>query len=362
MKRRTDIVINGRFLIQRVTGVQRFALETLSAMDCLLDQGAYAALRGRLKIVAPKGLLTPLALRHIGLRQGGRMTGYGWEQVELPFLARGAAIVSLCALGPVLYRRQLAVIHDTTFLAVPHTFSRLTRTLYRLLVPALIRRSARVAAVSDFTRGELALRLGIDPRRVAVCSEGGNHILAAPADYSVLDRLALRDGRFFLAVGVGGPNKNLSGLLAAFAAARAPDMTLVISGQRNPRIHPEGVVGGDGVTYAGYVSDAQLRALYENALALVYPSLYEGFGLPPLEAMACGCPVISSNQGAIVEIAGGAAVHVPMFDIDALAMQIGLLAGNAEMRRDLSQRGRARAAEFSWDRTASRLLDIAAEL
>jgi glycosyltransferase involved in cell wall biosynthesis len=358
----TDIVINGRFLTQRITGVQRFAIETVSAIERLLGRDKYAALRGRVRIVAPNGRLTPLALQRIGLEQGGLTVGHSWEQFDLPLLAGGAAVVNLCALGPILYRRQLVVVHDTTFLAVPRTFSPLTRLFYRMLVPALIRRSARVAAVSEFTRGELMSRLNIPPTEVAVCNEGGDHMTAVQSDASILDRLMLRGRRFFLAVGVGGPNKNLPGLLAAFANMREPDLTLVIVGQRNPRIHPEGSVDGDGVSYAGYVTDSELRALYEHALALVYPSIYEGFGLPPLEAMVCGCPVIGSDQAALVEIAGGAVAHVPMFDINALAHQMRLVAGSDEIRRDLSRRGRIRAGSYGWDRTANCLLDIAAEL
>jgi len=351
------IAINGRFLTQRMVGVQRFATEVTRAIDHLMDSGKYAALEGKIELLAPPSA-REFPLRHIPVRHCGIGSGYFWEQVEFPLHARGRLLLNLCMLGPLAVRRQIVVVHDATVRARPSTFSPVFRAAYNFLIPRLCRRAACAVTVSEFSRREIGKWYGVDVSRMPVCFEGGDHITEIPADATILDRLELHGRKFFLAVGIGD-NKNADAILAAFAKAALPKTLLVITGSRNFKVNGwYSEVQLDGVRQAGYVSDAELRALYENALALVFPSHYEGFGLPPVEAMTCGCPVIISKQPALVEMAGDAALQCNADDVDELARLMRLVHDDPARRGQMIAAGRARGAQFTWRSTARVLLDL----
>ncbi len=352
-----EIVINGRFLTQPMTGVQRFATEVVKAIDGLIDSGEYAALEGRIEVLAPP-LAREFPLRHIPMRRCGFGSGYFWEQVEFPFYAAGRLLLNLCILGPIVTRRQIVVVHDATPLARPATFSRRFRAAYNFLIPQLCRRARCVVTVSEFSRREIGHWYGVDVSKMPVCYEGGDHITEIAADRSVLERLSLANRKFFLGVGMGN-NKNPNALLAAFEKAGIPNSSLVLTGAHDPKINaPRTDVLLDDVRYAGYVTDPELRALYEQAVALVFPSYYEGFGLPPVEAMTCGCPVIISDQPALVEMAGAAALRCGVDDVEELARLMRLVHDDPKRRAAMIAAGRARAARFTWQSTARTLLDL----
>jgi glycosyltransferase involved in cell wall biosynthesis len=357
--------INGRFLTQRQTGVQRFAGQTVHAIDRL--QGEGAGWPGPVVLWTPRGVKAP-EYRHIEVRQGGVFPrGYGWEQFDLPLLARSGVILGLCGLGPLVRRRQVLVVHDATPCVSPESFNRAFRLAYRTLVPALGRIARGIVSISNFSRHEIATWYGIPYDRITVCVEGADHILAEPADPAILTRNGLSGGQgggapYFLAVGVGSPNKNVDLAIDAFARASLPAGTkLALTGRRDERVHPSGDIRtSDRVVHLGHVSDGELRALYESALALVYPSRYEGFGLPPVEAMACGCPVIISDQPALLETSGsgGAALICGMDDADGLAAMLTRLAADPALRADLSAKGLVHVRRFQWTETARTLLGL----
>lgn len=360
----TRVFINGRFFTQRQTGVQRMALETVRAIDGLL--GSEAGLGLEVTLLAPGGATVP-TFSHIAVRNGGLFAGgYGWEQLDLPRLAYGGVLLSLCNLGPVIKHRQVVVVHDATPRVMPEAFSPSFRLAYRMLVPLLGMTAARLVTISEFSRREITQWYGIPGDRMAICAEGGEHILRQPADPGVLQKNALAGRRFFLAVGVGSRNKNTELVAESFERAGLSGVDLVMTGARERRVH-QGAdhrpFASQSVHYVGHVSDAELRALYEHALALIYPSRYEGFGLPPLEAMTCGCPVVISDQPALLEIAANseAALVTGMDDVDGLAQTMVRLTQDADLRRRLSERGRAHAARFVWADTAARLLKLCRE-
>ncbi|WP_044560730.1 glycosyltransferase family 1 protein [Azospirillum sp. B4] len=376
-----SLFINGRFVGQRQTGVQRFARETVRALDGLLSQPAHQALAGRVTLLVPPGTdpaaLAPLRLTTIQARAAGRFRGgYAWEQLDLPRLSAGGVLLNLCNLGPVAKRRQVVVVHDATPRVSPESFSLPFRLAYRVLVPLLGRPlpgrpAAAIVTISDFSRREIARWYGIPAGGITLCGEGGDHILEPAADLDVLARHGLHAGTlggspYFLAVGVGSANKNVDLVVDAFDRADLGGIRLVMTGRRDTRVHPAAGVttpqrATDRLCPVGHVSDGELRALYENALALVYPSRYEGFGLPPMEAMACGCPVVISDQAALIEVAApettGAALVCGMDDAEGLARLLRRLALEEPLRRRLAANGRARAAQFRWSTTARILLD-----
>jgi glycosyltransferase involved in cell wall biosynthesis len=351
------IVINGRFLTQRMVGVQRFAIEALKTMDQLIDSGEYAALDGRIEVLAPPSA-RDLPLRHIPVRRCGFGSGYFWEQIELPIYARGRLLLNMCGLGPLATRNQIVVVHDATPLARPANFTPLFRAAYGFLVPQLCRRALATATVSEFSRREIAKWYGVDVGNMSVCYVGADHISRVVADNSIIDRLGLAGRKFFLGVGTGN-NKNAETVAAAMQKAQLSDTLLVLTGSRVQKVNgPVNKVELKGLRLAGYVSDQELRALYEHAMALVSPSHYEGFGLPPVEAMLCGCPAIVSNAAAMVEICGDAALHCDADDSDELARLMRIVHDDPARRDALIEAGKARAARYTWRSTAGVLLDL----
>jgi glycosyltransferase involved in cell wall biosynthesis len=350
------IAINGRFLTQRSSGVQRFAMEAIKAIDALLDRD-YAALKGRIELVAPKNA-RDFPLKNIPLRRAGFLSGYVWEQLEFPMHTAGRLLLNLCMLGPLAIKHQLVVVHDATVRALPNNFSSRFRAAYGFLLPRLCRRAEMPVTVSEFSRREIGKWYGADIERMPVCHEGGDHITSVEADPSVLQRLNLVGRKFFLGVGVDSANKNIASVVAAFHKAKLKDAVLVLTGARDPKVfgHIEHIKSDD-VRMVGFIPDSDLRTLYEHALALVFPSFYEGFGLPPLEAMTCGCPVIISEQPALIEVCGYAALRCRADDVDQIMRHMQALHSDPALRARLSAAGEARAQGFTWEATARHLLD-----
>ncbi len=349
--------INGRFLTQPMAGVQRWAIQATKAIDALIDSGEYAALKGQIEILAPASA-RDFPLRHIPLRRCGFGSGYSWEQIELPLHGRGQFLINCCSVGPVLKRDQVVVVHDATPRARPANFTPRFRMVYNFLIPRLLRRSQACVTVSEFSRREIAKWYGADVCAMRVSYVGADHILQVAPDNSIIDRLGLAGRKFFLGVGLS-VNKNGATVAQALRKAGLADTLLVITGQPYGWVTAKGgLTAPEGVLPAGFVTDAELRALYEHALAMISPSHYEGFGLPPVEAMLCGCPTIVSNSSAMPEICGDGALQCGPDDIDELARLMRLLHDDPAGRAALSAAGRARAARYTWELTARVLIDL----
>jgi glycosyltransferase involved in cell wall biosynthesis len=354
---RGSIFINGRFLSQRLTGVQRYALETLLALDELVGEAPTAA-DFDLAVLAPPGTPPP-GLKHIELREVGPLRGHAWEQLCLPWAARNGLLLSFGPTGPILKRDQVVTMHDAAVVAFPAAYSWQFRTFYRLLLPLLARRCAAIISVSEFAKREVVRSFGAPPERTFVSGEGWQHISRFGRDASVLDQHGLRPKRYVLAVGSQSPHKNLQVLARAAEQLQSTDYDVVIAGGADPRIF--GQIDRrtfERVKLIGYVSDAELRALYENAGVFVFPSLYEGFGLPPLEAIALGCPVIASNVAAMPEVCGRAAKYFAPHDATALARAIDAVMTSDDERESLARAGAERLSTYSWKATAENHLHV----
>lgn len=349
------IAFNGRYLTQGMTGVQRFATEIVAAADALAAAGAWPAAR----------VLHPAGARDAGLRAFrteavGTRSGQAWEQIDLPRAVGGDVLVNLGNTAPLfLGRRQAVVIHDVGAFDTPGSYSFAFRTWYRLMQKRLARSRARILTVSEFSRARIAATLGVD---AAVVPEGGEHVLRIPADGSVLSRNGLEPGRFALVVGNPAAHKNLAALTAAAETLGRHGLTLVVAGAADPAVfRAGGGVAAESARLLGRVSDAELRALYETALCLIFPSRYEGFGLPPLEAMVCGCPVIAAHAGAVPEVCGEAALWFDPAQPASLQDAIARLVEEDGLRDGMIRAGRDRAKDFTWERAARRLLDLIGE-
>lgn len=351
------IAINGRFLGQRVTGVQRFASEITRALDALA--GEFRLPDARLLRPAGTGASPFRALRD---GAAALLRGQGWEQFELPLRARGCTLVNLGNTAPLaMGRNQLVVIHDAGAFDTPESYSTAFRSWYRALHLALARAGARIVTVSEFSRGRIAQHLRLDPARIGVLPEGAEHIHRAPAATEVLARHGLQPGRYALVVGNPAAHKNLAALADCAGLLARHGCLLAVAGAADPAVYRQGGgvdAGAAAVRALGRVSDAELRALYESALCLLFPSRYEGFGLPPLEAMACGCPVVAAASGAVPEVCGAAALWFDPAAENALPAALARLLQEEGLAASLREQGLARAAGFTWRAAAERLLAL----
>jgi glycosyltransferase involved in cell wall biosynthesis len=351
------IEINARFLTQPITGVQRFAVEMVSSLDRQLAASSRLRERYRFRLIAPESA-RELELEHIPLVRAGRLQGHAWEQLELPPRTGRRVLLNFCNTAPLL-TRNVVTIHDAAVFALPDAHSRAFRLWYRALLPSLGRRAVRVLTVSQFSRNELVQRAGIPPGKVEIVPQGCEHVRRAEPDQRVFARLPVSHGRYVLAVGSQAPHKNLTLLEQALVHLGEAAPPLVIAGSANPRVFGGGTPArGERVHLAGYVTDGELRALYEGACCFVYPSLYEGFGIPPLEAMVCGCPTIVSRAAALPEVCADAALYCDPYDAEDLARNIRRLIRDSALQNDLRQRGLARTRAFTWERSSRALLDI----
>lgn len=353
------IYLNGRFLSQALTGVQRFAREITASLDRLwapADPHAPTMLIPRIPQQATN-------YRTIRVKPVGKMRGHVWEQLELPRIARDGILINLANAGPVIAKQQLVVLHDASIFAHPEAYSVPYRVLHSALDRMLAGSWAKLATVSRFSRDEIARYLHIPPSEIEIIPEGADHIRRVDSDPAVLGRHGLTPGRYVLAVGSLVAHKNLSSLhsLAQMLGRRGLEFAVV--GSVSPGVYHSGSVTlPQSAKYLGRVSDGALRALYENAICFVFPSRYEGFGIPPVEAFACSCPVVAARAGAVMEVCGEAALYCDPDDSLQIAATVGRLIDEPSLASELRERGRKRVQTLTWDNAAAALARLVERL
>jgi glycosyltransferase involved in cell wall biosynthesis len=312
-------------------GVERWARELALRLPALRP--------GRYAVLAPRPRLTHRA-------------GHAWEQAVLPArAARAPALLCPANLAPAAGARTVLVLHDAAALRHPGWYSPLYAAWQRALLPVLARRARAVITVSEFSRGELAELLGLPADRVTVVPGGVDaRFGAAGAADAEAARAALGlRAPYVLCVASHTARKNLTALVPAARELAADGIEVVIAGGHRPQFAAER--GLDGLRLLGPVGDALLPGLYAGAEVFALPSRYEGFGLPVLEAMAAGTPVVAAATTALPETCGGAARLAPP-DPEAFSAALSALVRDPAARAALRERGRARAAGFGWDRSA----------
>ncbi|MGV1756220.1 glycosyltransferase family 4 protein [Rhizobium sp. A22-96] len=353
-----SITINGRFLGQPLSGVQRFARELTLALDRKIAAGAVpAALKGASwRLAVPNNTPVDLELSTIKIDSFGSGPGHVWEQTALLSRSRGDRLIGFGGSGPLLHRRQMVVIHDVTIFRHPQSFKRSYRLLHGAL-GAVLTRTAKIGTVSEFSRQELASVFRVSAAGIEVVYNAVDHFAAIEPDETIIERLGLKTNGFFLLVGTMKPNKNLDFAIRAFEALGDISQKLVVVGGTAPSVFKsDGPQSNDRLLFPGRLTDAEIAALERHATAFVFPSLYEGFGIPPLEAMTQGCPVLAADIPAVREASGDAALYFDPTRQDELVVAMQRIATDEALRDDLRRRGRENVTRFSWDGSADRVL------
>jgi len=353
------LVLNGRFLNRPVTGVERLALELSRALQATLARRGLPGFDVAVPLNTPvTQAATALGVATSAIQPIGRLNGHAWEQAVLTRAIPDAWLLNLCNTGPMTRRRQALLICDAQVMLHPESYSRAFRWWYRMMSTVASRRAAAVFTISDFSKAQLE-RFGLVPRGKAhVLRLGIDHLDAVESDTSILARHGLEGRRYLLAIGSLARHKNLAMLVEAFAAANLPKTDLVVAGGGNPRVFQgAGLRETPNIRYLGRVSDGELKALYAAAHAFACPSLSEGFGFTPLEAMRMGCPVIATTGGAVPEVCGDAAIYADPHDPAAWSAALRRIDENSELRITLATRARERAGQYTWEGAAQQLLD-----
>lgn len=347
--------VNGKFLSQTVTGVQRYATEIVRAWDQGLDAGWIDRTRYSIRVIAPKTVLYDPGYRWIGVEHGST-EGRFWEQVELPWRARSTLLFSPYAAAPVVKMSHAVTIHDAGAAAAPHQYSASFKAYCFLVFRMLGRSCEPIFTDSEFSRQELARYYSIPLRKMKVIPPGCDHLLHVTPEPAILGRSGLVRGQYVLGVSSQSVIKNFEGLVRAWNLVARPGMKLAVAGKKHERLFGAGAAEIDeSVVKLGYVSDGELRSLYENAALFAYPSFYEGFGLPPVEAMSCGCPVLVARSSSLPEACGDAAVYCDPSDISDIANGISRVLDDPGFADLLRQKGKDQAARFKAKDIASRL-------
>ncbi|MCH7837091.1 MAG: glycosyltransferase family 4 protein [Chloroflexi bacterium] len=363
------IAVDGSAIPRQMAGAGVYTYQLVRAL-------AETAGAHQLTVFARPGLFDELAaqqprLQVVHIDQSSRVARLAWEQARLPSLLRRHEIDLLHSPHhhtPLATRRpRVVTFHDVTFLVLPERYT----TARRLYMATVTRAAARVADTiitpSQTIRRDVIDRLGVPDERVVTIPDAAGPQYVPIEDESVLDRLRQQyqlPNRYILSIGSLEPGKNRGRLIQAYAGLEdaGVDCPLVVAGL--PAWRYEGDyeqarrLGQGQVRFLGYVPDGDLPALYSAATLLAFPSLYEGFGLPVLEAMSCGTPVVTANVAATAEIAGDAALLVDPRNVGALAEAMGRLLSDDALRADLRARGLERAKQFSWQRTARETLSV----
>jgi glycosyltransferase involved in cell wall biosynthesis len=358
------IWVNGRYLTRKITGVERVAGEILTSLaeNYLYAQGRCdrngTALHFKLAIESDTSFTVPAYAKNWEIKRFGRHKGHAWEQLDLASLPADDCVLSLCNTGPLLRAKHIIFFHDAQVYAIPQNFDWKFRWWYKALLNISGRRSQSILTNSEFSKSELTRYTGISSKKFETILLGCDHMLRIKPEMPVELLSKLNGKPYVLAVSSASPNKNFSSVLKALELLGSEAPHCVIVGQQYSKVFKNSKLNSDRVIEMGYVSDEALAGLYSNAMCLVFPSFYEGFGLPPLEAMLLGCPVIASDCSSLPEVCGSAAMYCDPNDPTTIANSISFLVKNPEKVSTMRAISKVHAENFTWNKSAKRLLSV----
>uniref|UniRef100_A0A7V3ZVR7 Glycosyltransferase family 1 protein n=1 Tax=candidate division WOR-3 bacterium TaxID=2052148 RepID=A0A7V3ZVR7_UNCW3 len=355
-----EIIINGRFLTQKITGVQRYAQQLVKEIDRLYEKEEIIKKRFQFKILAPKSIIHHLELKHIPIKKIGFLKGHFWEQLVLPFYLKNRILLCLGNTAPLLTlffnKKVIVTVHDLGFKYFPKNYRFLFRTFYSIIIPLILKYAWAIITDSQSEKEKIIKRYYFVKEKIFAIPQGGFS--------EELKAFDIREKNYLLYVGSLSKKKNFNGFLSALeiiVKKKLPLKAIAIISQND--IFEEIAIDlkpgiKERIKIIHQVSDEELMGYYKNAFLFVFPSFHEGAGIPPIEAMSCGCPVICSDIPSLRERCGEAALYFNPYSPEDIAQKIILLWENEELRKSLIEKGLERAKIFSWENTAKQTLKI----
>lgn len=343
------IIVNARFLTQHITGTQRVGIELSKRLKRILPN---------VRFVTPYDIVHPDIAAELGAEVIGRGRGYLWEQVELPAYLRqegNPLLVNLGNTAPLWYPNKIVTLLDLSFHLHPEWFSKTFSLLYNFTSPRIARTARKVITISEYSLMDIVQHYGIAPSALELIYPSISDIFRNPPTSKGDNPY----GNYILAVSSLDPRKNFKGLIQAFQLAKLPNTKLVIVGASHKVFADTDLKtlmqDDPSIVFTGYISDEQLVNLYQHAMLFAYPSYFEGFGIPPLEAMACGCPTLVSDTTSLPEVCGDASIYVSPSDVNSIKDGLIQACSDASLRQTLIKRGFERVKLYSWDESAQKL-------
>jgi glycosyltransferase involved in cell wall biosynthesis len=341
--------INARFLTQPLTGVQRYAVELslrLKEMD------------SPVRFLCPKNVIHHDLFKKLDAKVIGRTTGHLWEQMTLPLhLKNSDLLVNFCNTAPLFHKNQVVTIHDIGFNVYPQSHPTGFVLFYKFLFSRIMKSSKHIITVSNFSKQEITRHYRVTNEKVSV-------VYSAPRKYFQPESCQeLQKEKYFLAVSSLNYRKNIPALLKAFSqlSNQERQYRLYLIGDMRAKSFKKLDLGkfldNPYITFLGRVSDEDLRRYYSNAVGFVYPSLYEGLGLPPLEAQRCSCPVLVSNVASLPEVFRDSAVYCNPFSVDSIRLGMLKLA-DEDTRQVLIAKGTGTVKRFLWEKNAEEFFNL----
>ena len=340
-----QLVVNGHYIGQQITGVQRYAIEILKKFD--RDGVSYT-------VEGPPKSFNSQALRHF------------WMQAVLPSkLKKDDLLWSPTNLGPIRHHNQVVTLHDIADQLYPHWYSRQYVTWRKIFLPKLLDRAKSVITVSEYSRKTIEDRFPQAKGKITVIENGINRDHFYPRAEKEIEATALQynlDKPFAISVGTLDPRKNIEGVIKAWhgppeKVRREMDL-VILGGQADIFSFNLNFEFDSSVRFLGYVDHEHLPQLYSKAEFFVYPSIFEGFGLPVLEAMACKTPVITSNNTSLKDLANGNALSVDPMQTESITEAMLSLIESADLGDQLAESGFTHAQSYSWDKTAKETMEL----
>ncbi|CAI0921887.1 Glycogen synthase [Serratia plymuthica] len=348
------LFVNARYLTQELTGVQRFAEQISLSLNDIRDDIIF---------LSPPGILRKDVAEQLQVKEIGSKSGHQWEQIELPrFLKNNNSglLLNLGSTAPVFYNNQIVTHHDVTYKRYPESFSKKFRLFYGFLIPMMLRHSKKLLTVSEFSKKEINNVYGYPIDKIEI-------IYNAVSDEFKRTVRSDENKPYFLAVSSPNFHKNFHGMLKAFELLGDKyNISLKIIGKTATSFSKQDfsslINKTEKIEFMGRVDDKDMIKLYQNALAFVFPSFYEGFGIPPLEAQSCGCPVISSNMASMPEVLRDSALYFDPYNEQDIASAMEKIILDKKLRSELISRGDANIKRFSWSDSALKISQIVDEI
>lgn len=362
------IGVNGRFLVAKRTGVQRAAYNLLRNLVAIDRENEYFIFTGQNQLGNSDWDYPNVQVIPSRLRGGESFRNHMWEQFILPRLAKKHNIDILHSpanMAPLFYSGKTVVhIHDLCFVVNPHWYSFMFHTLYNFVIPRLAQRASKVITNSNNSRNDLLQFCNVSADRVSLIYWAVDNTFMN----SFQEKIEIKDwpyDDYILYVGSLEPRKNIRQLIEAYEELRHKNANikskLILIGGESPlfgEVQLNVKTYKSDIIFKGFVDDIMLREFYRRAKLVVYPSLYEGFGLPPLEAMASGTPVVTSNTSSIPEVVGDAALMVSPYDTKQLASTMERVLTDDELHAKLVRNGYQQIKKFNWLRVARNTLAV----